>query len=247
MHPDHLYEGLEGEGEHMRYRGIAADIASVDACVQCHNNHPKSPKRDFQKGDVMGGIVVSLPVEPFRKAGQKESEHQKRELALMRQAARTTIAQALSTRKVYAKALMSKAKSEVSAIVPATDYETVTGGVPTPETFIHRISDVVEQSPHKTHRIDLVSLWAINSKQVPRDRFEMRGLEYVAKNPDKVYEQITQEDGERWYRAIVADVAVADACVKCHNNHPLSPKKDFKRGDVMGGFSVALPMPKNSK
>ena len=39
---------------------VYADVASVRACVSCHNGHPKSPKRDFELGDVMGGVVIRL-------------------------------------------------------------------------------------------------------------------------------------------------------------------------------------------
>ncbi|MDE0421029.1 MAG: DUF3365 domain-containing protein [Gammaproteobacteria bacterium] len=39
---------------------VYADVASVEACVSCHNGHPKSPKRDFELGDVMGGVIIRL-------------------------------------------------------------------------------------------------------------------------------------------------------------------------------------------
>ena len=39
---------------------VYADVASVEACVSCHNGHPKSPKQDFKLGDVMGGVVIRL-------------------------------------------------------------------------------------------------------------------------------------------------------------------------------------------
>ena len=39
---------------------VYADIASVDACVSCHNGHPKSPKTDFKLGDVMGGVIIRV-------------------------------------------------------------------------------------------------------------------------------------------------------------------------------------------
>jgi hypothetical protein len=32
------------------------------ACVDCHNNHPNSPRRDFKLNDVMGAIVITFPV-----------------------------------------------------------------------------------------------------------------------------------------------------------------------------------------
>lgn len=34
--------------------------------------------------------------------------------------------------------------------------------------------------------------------------------------------------------AMFADRAVVDACVRCHNEHPESPKQDWKRDDIMG-------------
>jgi len=39
---------------------VYADVANVEACVTCHNSHPKSPRRDFKLGDVMGGIIVRV-------------------------------------------------------------------------------------------------------------------------------------------------------------------------------------------
>lgn len=41
-----------------QFKGIVADFAIAQACADCHNTHPKSPKRDFRQGDLMGGIVV---------------------------------------------------------------------------------------------------------------------------------------------------------------------------------------------
>lgn len=39
---------------------VYADVASVQACVSCHNGHPRSPKNDFELGDVMGGVVIRI-------------------------------------------------------------------------------------------------------------------------------------------------------------------------------------------
>ena len=40
------------------YKGLAADFAIAQACADCHNAHPKSPKRNFRQGDLMGAIIV---------------------------------------------------------------------------------------------------------------------------------------------------------------------------------------------
>jgi Protein of unknown function (DUF3365) len=38
------------------------DKAVVDACVDCHNDREDSPRRDFKLGDVMGGVVIRVPL-----------------------------------------------------------------------------------------------------------------------------------------------------------------------------------------
>ena len=36
------------------------------ACVECHNSHPDSPKKDWREGDVRGVLEVSLPLEQIK-------------------------------------------------------------------------------------------------------------------------------------------------------------------------------------
>lgn len=45
-----------------RFYRVTADIASAEACVTCHNLDPHSPRKDFRLNDVMGGLLVSLPL-----------------------------------------------------------------------------------------------------------------------------------------------------------------------------------------
>lgn len=53
-------ETLEGQ----RFVRVAVpDHMSAAACVQCHNSHPESPKRDWQLGDVRGVLEVDMPAE----------------------------------------------------------------------------------------------------------------------------------------------------------------------------------------
>ena len=44
------------------FEAVYADSAVTAACVECHNAHPSSPKKDFKVGDVMGGLVISFPL-----------------------------------------------------------------------------------------------------------------------------------------------------------------------------------------
>ena len=43
-------------------RYATADVAAAAGCVNCHNNHEESPKHDFKLNDVMGVLVVNIPI-----------------------------------------------------------------------------------------------------------------------------------------------------------------------------------------
>jgi len=45
---------------HLRY--MSAAFASSASCAACHNNDPTSPRQNFIKGDVMGAILVDIPL-----------------------------------------------------------------------------------------------------------------------------------------------------------------------------------------
>ncbi len=57
------YYGAETLGGKKYFTAVYADTAVAPACVGCHNGHPDSPRSDFTLGDVMGGVVVRIPVE----------------------------------------------------------------------------------------------------------------------------------------------------------------------------------------
>ena len=61
--PDVAFYAEEELGGRSYFTAIYADRATLPSCMECHNRHPRSPKRDFQSGDVMGAIVVRVPLE----------------------------------------------------------------------------------------------------------------------------------------------------------------------------------------
>ena len=71
---------------------------------------------------------------------------------------------------------------------------------------------------------------------------EEAGLEAVLKNPADPYYIDEELGGRSYFTAIYADRATLPSCVSCHNQHPLSPRKDFKQGDVMGAIVVRVPL-----
>lgn len=44
------------------FTAVYPDKAVAKACISCHNAHKDSPRTDFKMGDVMGGVVLRLPM-----------------------------------------------------------------------------------------------------------------------------------------------------------------------------------------
>jgi hypothetical protein len=61
--PDTPYRSTETVGGKRYFMSLYPDVAVSEACVNCHNGHAESPRKDFKLNDVMGGVVVALPLE----------------------------------------------------------------------------------------------------------------------------------------------------------------------------------------
>lgn len=57
------YYGEEELGGQKYFTAVYADTAVAEVCVTCHNDHKDTPKADFKLGDVMGGVVIRIPVD----------------------------------------------------------------------------------------------------------------------------------------------------------------------------------------
>ena len=57
------YYAEETLGGKKYFTAVYADVGVAPVCVSCHNKHKDTPKRDFKLGDVMGGVVIRIPVE----------------------------------------------------------------------------------------------------------------------------------------------------------------------------------------
>lgn len=63
QHPDRPYGELVLNGRDLYYQAIYADRAISQACIGCHNAHQDSPRRDFKLNDVLGGVLISIPLQ----------------------------------------------------------------------------------------------------------------------------------------------------------------------------------------
>ena len=56
------YYAEEELGGKKYFTAVYADTGVAQACISCHNNHDDTPRDDFKLGDVMGGVVIRIPV-----------------------------------------------------------------------------------------------------------------------------------------------------------------------------------------
>ncbi len=61
--PQAPYYAEETLGGRSYFTAVYADTAVLASCAECHNRDTSSPRHDFKPGDVMGGIVVRVPLE----------------------------------------------------------------------------------------------------------------------------------------------------------------------------------------
>lgn len=60
--PGDNYYTEEALGGINYFTAIYADTAVARACIDCHNEHKDSPRSDFKMGEVMGGVVLRIPL-----------------------------------------------------------------------------------------------------------------------------------------------------------------------------------------
>lgn len=61
--PGENYYGEEVLGDQKFFTGIYPDTGVAAACIDCHNDHKDSPRNDFKMGEVMGGVVIRIPID----------------------------------------------------------------------------------------------------------------------------------------------------------------------------------------
>ncbi len=57
------YYTTEELGGQNYFTAVYADTAVSPVCASCHNDHVDTPRTDFKIGDVMGGVVIRIPVD----------------------------------------------------------------------------------------------------------------------------------------------------------------------------------------
>ncbi|MEE9604659.1 MAG: methyl-accepting chemotaxis protein [Candidatus Scalindua sp.] len=156
-------------------------------------------------------------------------------------AAEIATIQIVEDRKQYTKNIIGKLKKDgVVEVHPNRDYAEIDGGIPLPATFVQEVSSVINEKG--VYSYDLLSKWNINKEKGLSTDFEREAFDHLYSNKGKVFSRFMVHNSIYTLRYATSDIASAEGCVNCHNNHEGSPKKDFKLGDVMGVLIVNIPI-----
>ena len=223
------------------FQAIYPDLATSESCVNCHNAHPKSARKDYKVGDVLGGILINLPLSnvPLTAKGISGEGDVFR---VPPQVVSDYIHAALeSDRHVYTEYIVKRMKA--ANVVNASESWIDQNALPLPAQFLLNTS-VLARKNKSGLDFRLISLWPINFNNSAANEFERNALVAVTINPLRPYLGKTRRGRVNYFQAIYPDFAVSESCVECHNSHPKSPKKDFQLDDLMGGMVVSFPMSK---
>jgi hypothetical protein len=170
------------------------------------------------KASVLGAIVVMAIAIPLAYAAEFTRDA----------AAKYILATAKAFRSVYAKQVIAQAAK--SNVKPDENWTKDDHAIMLPAQFLKAAG-----SELKDFELGLIGLTPIYKENLPKTKAEEDALKKLMANPATGV--LTFEDGNQ-FKGIAADLAIADSCVSCHNAHPMSPKKDFKKGDLMGAIVV---------
>ncbi|MBC8548745.1 MAG: DUF3365 domain-containing protein, partial [Candidatus Brocadiales bacterium] len=158
-----------------------------------------------------------------------------------KKAAEIATIQIVEDRKEYTKNIIVKLKKDgVTDVHPNRSYNDLEGGIPLPATFVQEVSDCINKQG--VYSYDLLSKWNINKEKNLHTEFEREAFDFLYQEKGKVFSRFMEHNGTFTLRYATPDVAGAEACVKCHNAHEDSPKKDFVLGEVMGILVVNIPI-----
>ena len=142
-----------------------------------------------------------------------------------------------------AKKLEGKSKEKGVLDIEATEGWENTNGIPLPAQMFRLGSEIASEDGAFTY--NLISPWNINDSQAPKSDFEKKAMDEVIKTGE-AYKEVQDVGDKQYFSALYPDKAVAEACVTCHNTHPIHkqryPDKVFKMDDVMGGIMINIPL-----
>jgi hypothetical protein len=143
-------------------------------------------------------------------------------------------------RTVYTRNVVNRLQND-EKVITASEHWQDEKALPLPAQMFRMGAEMAAQK-NSDFSYALLSMWPVNKQNAPKTDAEKTGLQFVVDNKGQNFYTEETLGGKPYFTAVYPDVAVAPACVACHNGHQDSPRSDFKMGDVMGGVVVRIPI-----
>ncbi|WP_185965827.1 ATP-binding protein [Shewanella sp. YLB-09] len=140
-------------------------------------------------------------------------------------------------RAYYTKNVVKKVQ-DFGVLTPAIKHLGEPDKIPLPATMIHDLSQLFDDSGSK---LNLYSAYPFPNRQhITLDPFQQKAWLELNENPNQIISAVNNENNHTVLRVAIADQMQIQACVDCHNNHPLTPKTDWQLGDVRGVLEMSI-------
>jgi signal transduction histidine kinase len=134
------------------------------------------------------------------------------------------------------------ARIEGTPVVARRDYESHAHAIPLPATLSMKLGERLGSSGGA--RSALYSPYPFPGRDrtgLPEGSFPAEAWAELQRVPDQPFVREEQTADGPVLRLAIAD-RMRPKCVNCHNQHPESPKRDWKTGDVRGIVEVVVPL-----
>lgn len=174
---------------------------------------------------VLGLVILVGSVTPSQgRAGETATE----------QTVRYILAIVRAFRSVYSHSVVEQVKK--AGIEPKENWMADDHAVMLPFQFV-KLAGLEVKRDFKQLEVGVVSLTPIYSSNFPETPAEVEALQRLTADPK--HKIVTFTDGKQ-VKGLAPDFAVEQHCADCHNHHPNSPRRDFKKGDLMGALVVRV-------
>ncbi len=127
------------------------------------------------------------------------------------------------------------------------DYLDHRGAIPLPATLTIELGRLISEKSKTGMQVRVYSDYPFKSRKDggPKDRFERAALRHLNDDPTTRYYRFEVFQGRLSLRYATART-MKDSCIKCHNEHPESPKRDWKVGEVVGVVEIIRPLDRDA-
>lgn len=203
--------------------------------------HSPSAGSRFQINGVVGLLIAFFIVSIAAVQWQRTRMMNKLIESAAIQAAKTQVDALTAIRTVYSEHVVNVVSSH--GIEVMHDYSKYDNAIPLPATLTFLIANQIGKAG-SGGSARLYSPYPFKWRESEgglRDEFQKQAWEKLNADPETPVYGIVDTAHGRGLRYAVADRMQA-SCVQCHNEHPDSPRRGWKVGDVRGVLEIELPL-----